>query len=377
MTLDHLPPEPAITAARFMASLRRIHRQCGLTAGQIAVSSGLPRSTAYRFINSDNNTLPKSRDQVLAFLQACRAPAPQIKTMLHLWDHLTGNGGPDEPARPIAVSPVEMVSGLDPADERTRLVRVAEVDLLLGELVRLTHQVSHDSAPEDGLEVRVDLGGDITCTCPVCTTPVTLGPADCAAIEAAAAAPALWWRRRATWQLHILVIVLLMLAVYPVTRQAAFGYDVFAVIPLLVVGVGLLLLLSSSLKQTGAQVVTAPRLAAVTAASLGAGGLSWLAAGTALMGLLSGFSVFALAPIWLSLTQLPGLCTTVRGLFTLISAGWFGAVLGCIAAAAAIPPAGAALTGIAGTAASIMLLSSRLLPVPVSKSEPLRSKADT
>jgi hypothetical protein len=61
--------------------------------------SGLPRSTAYRFIDPKNTTLPKNRDQVEAFLRACRLAPQSIIRMLNLWDEVSGNP-PQQPPHP-------------------------------------------------------------------------------------------------------------------------------------------------------------------------------------------------------------------------------------------------------------------------------------
>lgn len=112
-----------------------------------------------------------------------------------------------------------------------------------------------------------------------------------------------------------------------------------------------------------ARVVTPVRLAAVVAVSFMAArlrGWRWAHSSWAC----SADSVCALAPIWLSMTLLPGLFTTTRGQFTLIAAGWFGAVPGCVATLVDVPIPGAVLTGISAATISIMLLLSRVLPLP-------------
>ncbi|MEV6101843.1 hypothetical protein [Nocardia sp. NPDC051981] len=101
-----------------------------------------------------------------------------------------------------------------------------------------------------------------------------------------------------------------------------------AVIPFLFLGIGLLLFLSSALHRSlWNEVVTPLRLTVVAAASALAGALAWLATGTLLMGLLSGFSVCAKAPIWLSLARVRGLDTATRRWFTNLAAAWFGTAL--------------------------------------------------
>ncbi|MFD0360090.1 hypothetical protein ACFQZZ_01335 [Nocardia sp. GCM10030253] len=69
----------ANSANKFMAMLRHMLAWSGLTAGQVAVSSKLLRSTACRFVDPKNATLPKRRVQVEAFARACRL-TPQLVT---------------------------------------------------------------------------------------------------------------------------------------------------------------------------------------------------------------------------------------------------------------------------------------------------------
>ncbi|MEV6071851.1 hypothetical protein AB0L82_35380 [Nocardia sp. NPDC052001] len=361
---EHSGPDAPFTPAKFMLAMRRFHQRSGLTAGQIAVSSGLPRSTAYRFTHPENITLPKSRDQVLQFLQACHTPASQIRTMLRLWDLLAGGIRPDEPARAVTFGTGGQMEFMVAPEIPEDLPHPdSHVGDLLKQLVVRGQRLRYttDSTPERGMVV--ELGTPTEHGCLACA-----GTGNIAALEAMMPTR-VGLLRRMSWQPPVLALLLLTLLVYPVITQLVFDYSVrVAVFPILIVGIGLLVLLSVSLQQFKTWVITPTRLIAMTVASMGAGTLSWLATSTPMMGLLSGFSVCALAPIWLSFTQLPGLCTTARGVFVLLSAGWFGAVLGCTASLVDMPIPGAVLTGIAGTAVSIMLLSSRLLPSPTEES---------
>ncbi|WP_280357542.1 hypothetical protein [Nocardia otitidiscaviarum] len=164
---------------------------------------------------------------------------------------------------------------------------------------------------------------------------------------------------------------LLALLVYPVMMlSASVGYTTTAAtVPFLVLAVGLLLYLSiTTHRAPWPQLMNRPRLTAAVLASIGAGGLAWLAVPTPLVGLLTGFSVFAMAPTWLTVTTVSGLFTTTRGVFTVIAAAWFGAILGYLATVVGTPLPGAVLTGIVGFTAAVMLLCSKVLAPHENKS---------
>ncbi|MEU4806326.1 hypothetical protein [Actinosynnema sp. NPDC023587] len=61
----------ADSAAEFRSMLDRIRREAGLSCGQIAVKTGIPRSQAYALVDVKRAALPSKPDQVVAFLQAC------------------------------------------------------------------------------------------------------------------------------------------------------------------------------------------------------------------------------------------------------------------------------------------------------------------
>ncbi|MGV9408341.1 hypothetical protein ACWDOP_00385 [Nocardia sp. NPDC003693] len=82
-------PSVVRDSAAFMKMMREMHAGSGRTAGQIAAFARMPRSTAYRFIQADNDTLPKSRGQVERFAEGCRLGPDQVEAVLRHWDLLT------------------------------------------------------------------------------------------------------------------------------------------------------------------------------------------------------------------------------------------------------------------------------------------------
>ncbi|WP_181320776.1 hypothetical protein [Saccharothrix carnea] len=79
------------TPGEFISLLRRVQVRSGLTPAEIAVRGGIPRSTAYRFVNDQKNTaLPTKMEQVRAFLVACGLPEPQVEKVMVVWCELQG-----------------------------------------------------------------------------------------------------------------------------------------------------------------------------------------------------------------------------------------------------------------------------------------------
>lgn len=88
----------AATPAEFISLLRRIQVRSGLTPAEVAVRGGIPRSTAYRFVNDRKNTsLPAKMEQVRAFAVACGLPDAQVEQVVVVWCELHGT--------PVAASP--------------------------------------------------------------------------------------------------------------------------------------------------------------------------------------------------------------------------------------------------------------------------------
>lgn len=93
-TPDESPPAASVqddelraaSARDFIAVLRLVQVRSGLTPAQIAIRSGIPRSTAYRFVDHRKNTaLPTKVEQVQAFLVGCRLPEHQVRKVVLLW----------------------------------------------------------------------------------------------------------------------------------------------------------------------------------------------------------------------------------------------------------------------------------------------------
>ncbi|MEO6086694.1 MAG: hypothetical protein ABIQ18_26630 [Umezawaea sp.] len=79
----------AADAGEFIALLRLVQVRSGLSPAQVAVRSGIPRSTAYRFVDNRKNTaLPTKVEQVKAFLVGCRLPEHQVRRVVLLWTDL-------------------------------------------------------------------------------------------------------------------------------------------------------------------------------------------------------------------------------------------------------------------------------------------------
>jgi hypothetical protein len=99
----------AVSAEAFIALLRLVQLRSGRKPAEIAVHAGIPRSTAYRFVDDRKNTaLPTKAEQVWAFLVACRLPEHQVQQVMLLWTELRQNGPAPHPApRVVAAEPAE------------------------------------------------------------------------------------------------------------------------------------------------------------------------------------------------------------------------------------------------------------------------------
>ncbi|WP_372664537.1 hypothetical protein [Amycolatopsis kentuckyensis] len=73
--------------------LARCMAGAGLTAGQVAAKSGIPRSQTYNLIDPKRNSLPRKESQVEAFLTACRLHGEQIGFVLARWRRLDADRG--------------------------------------------------------------------------------------------------------------------------------------------------------------------------------------------------------------------------------------------------------------------------------------------
>lgn len=362
-----LVPEPrqADGAKAFMAMLRRVHEISGLTAGQIAVSSGLPRSTAYRFIDRKNDSLPKNRDQVEAFLRACRLPTETVSSMLALWDDVsastvststpatdnvedTGSWEEDAPEAPPAKVSEQIWRGFrdDPlprSESAKPDVRSLESSLsvLLGQYARPRMLMSDPITPF--------LSGH----CPACQN-ITTRLADrprrkkkSAMLRAVSA--------------RLLPVLMLLLALYPMAMTVFFDHlfsNESARIGISVLLMATMLLTTSDWIHRP-QLLTPLRLTMAICAGITVAVIAWLAVPIPLVGVLTGFIVFTATPLWLNRTNLSDI-TSTRGLFCLISASWCGIAVGFIVNLARFPILGSVLAGFLTAAATVMLLSSSI-----------------
>lgn len=75
----------ATNAKEFRELLGRIRDSAGLSGGQVATKTGMPRSTAYALTDTNRPGLPSNEDQIRAFVQACGLTATQVDNVRDLW----------------------------------------------------------------------------------------------------------------------------------------------------------------------------------------------------------------------------------------------------------------------------------------------------
>lgn len=366
-------PEPdtaaADAAAAFMAMLRRVHELSGLTAGQIAVSSGLPRSTAYRFIDRSNRALPKKRDQLEAFLRACRLPKETLNHMLTLWDELTGNptsnpdiaaevqvweeGDQDLPVPPAKVSEQIWNGFQNDPPRKPAIEGVIDIGYLDVDLTSLNNYVARSRRTGHGAGM-------------------CLHPGHCRDCLGLGTTPAPQRQRRRPLSAvqgavtRAFPVILLVIALYPMAVTIRFGHlftsKTASMIAASTITIGLLFGTSKWVhKPYWPELLTRGRLVTASVTGLVVGGLAWLAVPVPLVGVLTGFIVFTATPLWIGLTKRSDILTSARGLFILIASVWCGTVLGVVTTLADFPLLGSVLAGLLGTAMAAMLLSNNLL----------------
>jgi DNA-binding phage protein len=119
------------TPGEFIALLRRVQLRSGRKPAEIAARAGIPRSTAYRFVDDRRNTaLPTKVEQVRAFLTACGLPVHQVQQVMTLWADLQQHGSAQppppavvEPPRPGPPVPQQLPEPLSGTVSRTDLLR--------------------------------------------------------------------------------------------------------------------------------------------------------------------------------------------------------------------------------------------------------------
>jgi hypothetical protein len=361
-------PEAAAAdaAAAFMAMLRRVHELSGLTAGQIAAVSGLPRSTAYRFIDRSNRSLPKNRNQLHAFLRACRLPTESMIKLLSLWDELTGqpagSSGADPAteiegweegdlvAPPLAVSKQIWNGFHDEPERKPAIEGVVDIGYLDVDLSAVTDYISRSRKPP----TRSNLPSGRCRDCQNVSSvhaPARPRRRSLAAVQAAVT--------------RAFPLILLIIALYPMAVTVRFGHlftnQTASILAASAITVGLLFGTSKWVhKPYWPDLITPGRLSAATATGIGVGVLAWLAVPQPLVGVLTGFIVFTATPLWIGLTERANIAST-RGVFVVITSIWCGTVLGFVTALAEFPLLGSILAGILGAAMAAMMLSHNLL----------------
>ncbi|MFI1241436.1 hypothetical protein [Nocardia salmonicida] len=375
------PTEDSIAA--YMAMMRRVHEVSGFTAGQISVFSKLPRSTAYRFIDPKNTTLPKNRDQVEAFLRACRMPSQQVVRMLNMWDELSGLPPQQPPHRDIDNNPdwryeptldqLVVSSNIESDDKPEKMWLTWEEDQEQWRQDN-TPQFPHVSSPFKHGQALVAAAAPTSSpvATPVCCQECSEQQQWLAASQQwhvaasqqcrAAAQP----QRRGAGLVQafcagMVPLAVTVIALCPIAAAVWLGYRFtgeFASVLAVLVVMGLLFSTTSWVhKSSCEQLLTPLRLGIGMLAGVGAGVLAWFAVSIPLVGALTGLVVFSAVPRWINLTRLTGILTSTRGVFTLITATWCGIVLGYAASVAGFPGAGAVLVAVMGTAMAVMLLS--------------------
>lgn len=359
-------------ASAYMAMLRRIHELSGLTAGQIAAYSGLPRSTAYRFIDRKNNTLPKNRDQVEAFLNACRVPQRNIDRLLELWDEVSGNPVRQNasagrvvlelpaddnapPQKAEAVEPnwqswEEWDEEQYPQIEVPRQRGAAAASAAHSQPPReedLTMQPSHRHVPYVHADpcICLDLVGRQQIPHQRPPTPTGSGLALLLA--------------------RVVPLAMLIMALYPLAVAVWFDHRFtggLTGISSAIIAAAMLISISAwTHRASEPSVLTPTRLALAAIGGLCAGLLTWAAVPVLPIAALTGFVVFTMAPLWFSLTKLTDLATSVHGVFALIAALWCGITLGTAAAHTGFPLFGSILAGVLGAATAVAMLCSNPL----------------
>ncbi|MEV7555995.1 hypothetical protein AB0N89_40800 [Amycolatopsis sp. NPDC089917] len=75
-------------ATEFRALLGRVLDASPLSCGQIAIKTGMPRSTAYSLRDTKRPGLPSNPEQVIAFVRACGLTTTQTELVMDLWEKL-------------------------------------------------------------------------------------------------------------------------------------------------------------------------------------------------------------------------------------------------------------------------------------------------
>ncbi|MGX1762654.1 NPCBM/NEW2 domain-containing protein [Streptomyces lydicus] len=86
----------------FTTFMRQILKDSGLTGGQVAARSGLPRSTVYNFVSARNTSLPRNAEHIKRFAYACKLSSEETEAVLLTWRTLRDQQ--DAARRPTTMS---------------------------------------------------------------------------------------------------------------------------------------------------------------------------------------------------------------------------------------------------------------------------------
>ncbi|WP_280336063.1 hypothetical protein [Nocardia wallacei] len=393
------PPPMKMTAEtpeEFLALLRSILKWSGLTASQVAVSSQIPRSTCYHFVNPANTKLPKYRDQVEKFARGCRLNDFHVAQVVKLWDKLQHGDASVALAEPPPPEPPE--PELPEVDERRK-----EAILRMTDLVDvITDRPLPESGSEAWLRVTEDpvrgtrrdlylvsrkkpltpaqLASAAQITqpdLPVVDTPppepregdttAPISPARCKRRESRR----LEFRRRYRMvpaytrlaEFRRCVLLLLALAIYPVAAVTMFGVE--AVKPVVMMGIILLLValhIAAPWLSRSPSLRSPIHLVTITVMAIAAACLAFYAIPSAAISALTAVLTFVATPLWLDAVTLIGLFTSSRGVFAFLAAVGCSAVTGFLVSTAGgvVLVATAILTALVTYAVVLMELSIRL-----------------
>ncbi|GLY34250.1 hypothetical protein Amsp01_002740 [Amycolatopsis sp. NBRC 101858] len=163
---DELIVDSPVDLARLLA---RCMASAGLTAGQTAAKSGIPRSQTYYLIDPKRNSLPRKEAQVRAFLTACRLHCRQVDFVLIQWRRLDADRGRYKVAttlpagRPSVPSPADAASGTQNRAAVTARSS-SEIRLCSPEVPAISRRAparSRLSKPEASATSRRDLAGSV------------------------------------------------------------------------------------------------------------------------------------------------------------------------------------------------------------------------
>lgn len=147
----------ATTATEFRELLGKVQRSAGLSCGQIAAKTGMPRSTAYSLPNTKRPGLPSNPDQVRVFVKACGLTEAQIDIVLDLWMVLQNNQESTQHISTGGDPNLDLSSPRARDDADKVFARLLGVEAILQDL----HPVSDVDTAFDQVQALMARGGSI------------------------------------------------------------------------------------------------------------------------------------------------------------------------------------------------------------------------